>query len=63
LGPSRWDGERNKFNLQSGEFELRLRGDFACVNAALAALTAVSLGVDLSTGAAALTEYQGVRAR
>ncbi len=63
LGPSRWDGARNKFNLQSVEFELRLRGDFACVNAALAALTAVSLGVDLSTSAEALAEYQGVRAR
>lgn len=63
LGSLRWEGGRNHFVLRSVDFELRLRGEFACVNAALAALAAATWGVDLSTSASALAEYHGVRAR
>lgn len=63
LGTPRWEGGRSRFVLRSVDFELPLRGGFACVNAALAALAAASWGVDLSSSASALAEYRGVRAR
>lgn len=63
LGSARWENGRNRFVLRSVDFELHLRGEFACVNAALAALAAATWGVALSTSASALAEYKGVRAR
>jgi len=54
---------RNAFTLDGVEFELAQRGKFACTNAALAALTAETLGVPLRESASTISRFRGVAGR
>jgi len=54
---------RTGFALDGVRFELSLRGQFACTNAALAAAAAEAWGIPLDRSAAILSRFRGVAGR